>query len=428
MAWVVWARFTDEVPVQGWTSVMVVLLVTSGATSSRSGSSPSTSASRAKSAMGKPLYLVVSDPAEGPLGATRPPAPVARTSPEPRARRARRARGSVTRAARLGGRAAAGCSAATSRRRSTRGRAAQRLAPEGPIGWDDDGSGASDALESETDALPRRGAPRSARPWRLLWCAGRGGRRDVARGARAGDARCGRGSWTRWRTGCRDEPVLARHGHALLRVVGGRRLRREPGAAAVRRAVAGAAPSRRTATRSCAQEELVHARRRAVRGRSADRPPLEPLRPRAEACRSRRASSPTSAGRRCGASRSRSTSPSTPSATTCSPTDAGRMVGRGDGAAGGRRAGAAGRAGGDEDLRVGGRDDGGLGARRVAAVLRRPLRVALASSPAARLQPRVLSFRSRVWPEVRGQPTLLPLGVEAVRRDQLSRLMAAGLE
>jgi UDP-glucose 4-epimerase len=60
--------------------------------------------------------------------------------------------------------------------------------------------------------------------------------------------------------------------------------------------------------------------------------------------------------------------------------------------------------------------------------LRRPLRVALASDPAGGLQPRILSFRSRVWPEVRGRPTLLPLGVEAVRRDQLSRLMAAGLD
>lgn len=67
-----------------------------------------------------------------------------------------------------------------------------------------------------------------------------------------------------------------------------------------------------------------------------------------------------------------------------------------------------------------------LGAWRQA--LGRPPLVALASRPAARLQPRLLSFRSRVWPEVRGQPTLLPLGVDAVRRDQLARLLAAGLE
>ena len=58
--------------------------------------------------------------------------------------------------------------------------------------------------------------------------------------------------------------------------------------------------------------------------------------------------------------------------------------------------------------------------------LRRPLRVALAGNPAGRLQPRVLSFRSRVWPELRGRPTLLPAGVEEVRRDQLAQLMAHG--
>jgi UDP-glucose 4-epimerase len=59
--------------------------------------------------------------------------------------------------------------------------------------------------------------------------------------------------------------------------------------------------------------------------------------------------------------------------------------------------------------------------------LRRPLRVALGSSTAASLQPRVLSFRSRVWPELRGEPTLLPLGVAALRRDQLARMQASGV-
>jgi UDP-glucose 4-epimerase len=58
--------------------------------------------------------------------------------------------------------------------------------------------------------------------------------------------------------------------------------------------------------------------------------------------------------------------------------------------------------------------------------LRRPLRVALAASPSASLQPRVLSFRSRTWPDVLRQPTLLRLGIDAVRRDQLARLMASG--
>jgi UDP-glucose 4-epimerase len=56
-------------------------------------------------------------------------------------------------------------------------------------------------------------------------------------------------------------------------------------------------------------------------------------------------------------------------------------------------------------------------------VLRRPLRVSFSGSPVGRLQPRVLSFRSRVWPELRSQPTLLELGVDAVRRDQLALFM-----
>jgi UDP-glucose 4-epimerase len=67
-----------------------------------------------------------------------------------------------------------------------------------------------------------------------------------------------------------------------------------------------------------------------------------------------------------------------------------------------------------------------LGAWRQA--LRRPLRVALAASPTSRLQPRVLSFRSRIGPDVRGLPTVLPLGIDAVRRDQLARLLASGIE
>jgi hypothetical protein len=60
-------------------------------------------------------------------------------------------------------------------------------------------------------------------------------------------------------------------------------------------------------------------------------------------------------------------------------------------------------------------------------VLRHPLLVALASTPDSHLQPRRLSFRSRVWPDVRGQPTPLVLGVDAVRRDQLDQLLAGGV-
>jgi UDP-glucose 4-epimerase len=63
-----------------------------------------------------------------------------------------------------------------------------------------------------------------------------------------------------------------------------------------------------------------------------------------------------------------------------------------------------------------------LGAWR--QVLRRPLRVAHATTRTTRLQPRVLAFRSRIAPELRRPPTPLPVGIDAVRRDQLAQLMA----
>jgi len=61
-------------------------------------------------------------------------------------------------------------------------------------------------------------------------------------------------------------------------------------------------------------------------------------------------------------------------------------------------------------------------------LLRRPLRIALASDPVGSVQPRTLAFRSRVWPDLRGVPLPFHLGVDAVRRDQLQRLLAAGLD
>ena len=68
IGWVLWARLHNQVPVQGWTSVMVILLVTSGALLFSLGILAEYLAVASKSAMGKPLYLVVNDPAEGPLG------------------------------------------------------------------------------------------------------------------------------------------------------------------------------------------------------------------------------------------------------------------------------------------------------------------------------------------------------------------------
>lgn len=68
LGWVIWARYTREVPVQGWASLAVILLVTSGATLFSLGILAEYLGIAAKSAMGKPLYLVISDPADGPLG------------------------------------------------------------------------------------------------------------------------------------------------------------------------------------------------------------------------------------------------------------------------------------------------------------------------------------------------------------------------
>jgi polyisoprenyl-phosphate glycosyltransferase len=66
--WVVWARITQHVAVQGWTSVVVIMLVTSGTTLFSLGILAEYLGVTARAVMGKPLYLVVSDPAEGPLG------------------------------------------------------------------------------------------------------------------------------------------------------------------------------------------------------------------------------------------------------------------------------------------------------------------------------------------------------------------------
>jgi undecaprenyl-phosphate 4-deoxy-4-formamido-L-arabinose transferase len=66
--WVIWAKFTNQVPVQGWTSMAVILLVTSGATLFSLGILAEYLGVAARSVMGKPVSLVVNDPAEGPLG------------------------------------------------------------------------------------------------------------------------------------------------------------------------------------------------------------------------------------------------------------------------------------------------------------------------------------------------------------------------
>jgi hypothetical protein len=86
IVWVVVARINGDVAVQGWTSVMVILLVTSGGILFSLGVLAEYLGVTARSAMGKPLYLVVNDPAAGPLGRTPPlvpPPEIARPEPKP---------------------------------------------------------------------------------------------------------------------------------------------------------------------------------------------------------------------------------------------------------------------------------------------------------------------------------------------------------
>jgi hypothetical protein len=66
--WIVWEKATNHVSVQGWTSVMVILLVTSGGTLFSLGIFAEYLGIAVKRAMGKPLYLEVNDPADGALG------------------------------------------------------------------------------------------------------------------------------------------------------------------------------------------------------------------------------------------------------------------------------------------------------------------------------------------------------------------------
>jgi polyisoprenyl-phosphate glycosyltransferase len=66
--WVLWNKLTNQVPVLGYTSLMVVLLVTSGAILFSMGIIAEYLGITVKTAMGKPVYLAVDDYASGPLG------------------------------------------------------------------------------------------------------------------------------------------------------------------------------------------------------------------------------------------------------------------------------------------------------------------------------------------------------------------------
>ncbi len=59
--------------------------------------------------------------------------------------------------------------------------------------------------------------------------------------------------------------------------------------------------------------------------------------------------------------------------------------------------------------------------------LHRPLGVVIGGQPAGRLQPRTLSFRSEIWPDLRGTPKPLLEGIGVLLADQLRQLRAGTL-
>lgn len=67
-AWLVFAKLTAGIDAPGWTSLMVILLITSGATLLSLGIVAEYIGVSVNMAMGKPPYVITSDPADGPLG------------------------------------------------------------------------------------------------------------------------------------------------------------------------------------------------------------------------------------------------------------------------------------------------------------------------------------------------------------------------
>ena len=67
-AFVIVRQLTDPVPEQGWTSLIVVILISTGVILFSLGVIAEYVGVAVNMAMGKPLYLITQDPEEGPLG------------------------------------------------------------------------------------------------------------------------------------------------------------------------------------------------------------------------------------------------------------------------------------------------------------------------------------------------------------------------
>jgi undecaprenyl-phosphate 4-deoxy-4-formamido-L-arabinose transferase len=69
--YLVLVRFTSDTTPEGWTSTMVLVLVSTGAILFSLGIIAEYVGVAVNMAMGKPLYLIVGDPEHGPLGRNR---------------------------------------------------------------------------------------------------------------------------------------------------------------------------------------------------------------------------------------------------------------------------------------------------------------------------------------------------------------------
>ena len=72
--YVVYRQLVHPAPTQGWASLIVVVLISTGAILFSLGVIAEYVGVAVNMAMGKPLYLITQDPAEGPLGRRRPSA------------------------------------------------------------------------------------------------------------------------------------------------------------------------------------------------------------------------------------------------------------------------------------------------------------------------------------------------------------------
>ena len=200
---------------EGWTSVMVVMLLSTGAILFSLGVIAEYVGVSVNMAMGKPLYLITQDPADGPLGRRRPAEP-----------------GRDPRVAWVVGSGGLLGSAVVRRLPRWAARSGRRWCPGATT------TASVEALLATAVSLPAAG-------WDVYWCAGAGVVGTTRGRARRGDRR----------------PVAtpvavvarpARRPRVLPRLLGRRRVRRRPGRA-VHRAHRRRCRSRPTAGPSCAR-------------------------------------------------------------------------------------------------------------------------------------------------------------------------------